>query len=201
MSWVESTPLSTDRLGDLGHRIRSNKTALRVGLDKHFFWEDSSGASAGVPRLSLNTGPGSARGFYGTASQVSAWRDGALMVTSDTSRLHGLTSASSALLGAINALTYYSSATITQNSRVLPQTGLTTVSSAGTVSVTFGTAYGAPPLSVSLVGSLPSTQGEFTYGLGPSTTTGFVVRVAYVGVGADSGQAQFQWLSLGTVAL
>ena len=73
MSWVENRPQGNDPLRETDELLRSQKREISVGVGKHFFWTESSGASAGEPRLSLGSnGPGSARAFYGTQSQLSA---------------------------------------------------------------------------------------------------------------------------------
>lgn len=201
MSWDEGVPRPTDRLQDLGTQVRSNKTALRTGVDKHFFWDDSSGLSAGIPRLSSGSlGPGSARAFYGTTSQVSAYRDGALMVTSGNSRLYGLTSVSSHLLGATNMIAFFSADTITQSSRVLPQTGITNAGASALTHITFPVAYGGVPYAVLLTGGVPSATNAYTYALVSADNSGFTVQQSQIGTGTDNS-GHFQWFSLGTVAL
>src|SRR5574341_1414210 len=100
MAWQENKPTGTDLLKELPAFLRSQATTIRTFLEQHFYWTQSSGASAGVPLLSDGSaGPGSARAFYGPQSEVSAAPSGKLMVTSNTSRLFGLTSDSSHLLG------------------------------------------------------------------------------------------------------
>lgn len=98
ISWAEAVPAGSESVGLGDNRIRSMKTDLRTALDdEHVF--PSSGGTAGQHRA------GSARAFYGTQSQVSAsttsapTADGRMMLTSDTSRLFGVGSGGTVLLG------------------------------------------------------------------------------------------------------
>src|SRR2546425_1254032 len=91
--WRDDKPTASDiPNGDLASLLTTQKTAFHEAIGKHFYWTEASGASAGIPRLSDGSfGPGSARAFYGTASQVSGTNcDARLMVTSDTSRFYAV---------------------------------------------------------------------------------------------------------------
>lgn len=95
VAWDESTPADGDSLGQGDDIIRSLKSAIRTGLDSEHVWPSSGGAGVGVHRA------GSARAFVGVQSLVSsADTAGRLMVTSDTSRLFGVGSNGTCLLGA-----------------------------------------------------------------------------------------------------
>ena len=105
MPWRENKPDPDDKLNELGEVIRSQKTEFRSALEKHFFWTDSSNASAGEPRLSDGSAnAGTARAHFAAESAVSADRDGKLFLASDTTRLFGLTSGESFLLGSQRAI-------------------------------------------------------------------------------------------------
>lgn len=157
MTWDENKPRLKDLILDIGPVLHSHKTEFRAGIEKHFFWDESSGASAGEPRLSDGSlGPGSARAFYGAASEVSANRDGGMMVTSDTSRLYGLTSLSSAGIGGSLAVIDYSAATIPTNKRNLVQSG-TVAEDTGSYTTAFPTAYdGVPALRIQATKAMSS---------------------------------------------
>lgn len=98
VTWAEATPAANEIAGLGDDRIRSMKTSVREALDsEHVF--PSSGGTAGQHRV------GSARAFYGTQSRVSASdtsivADGRMMIASDTSRLFGVGSEGTVLLGA-----------------------------------------------------------------------------------------------------
>jgi hypothetical protein len=92
--WDENSPPDTEGAGLGNERIQSIKTSARAALDVEHVWP-SVGGEAGTHRY------GSARPFYGTQSMVSSsGSDGRLMLTSDTSRLFGVGSGGTVLLGA-----------------------------------------------------------------------------------------------------
>ena len=202
MTWPESKPVQGDLVSDLGSVLRSHKTEFRAGLEKHFYWTDNSNSSAGEPRLSDGSfGPGSARAFYGTASEVSAFRDGSLMVTSDTSRLFGLTSGASVLLGSSRAIVSDGSAiAAVPGSRRLIQSGLT-FASLGDSGHSFPTAYSSVPPSM-LIQRIVDGDAGFDLGRRVSIaqigTSSFTLRVENAG-GASA--MTILWRSDGTRSL
>ena len=109
IGWDESIPPITEQAG-LGYaRIQSDKTSTRQGLDAEHGWPSAGGLS-GFHRL------GSARAFVGTQSRVSSSdTDGRLMVTSDSSRLFGVGSTGTVLLGAAAMLSMGSFPVATPN--------------------------------------------------------------------------------------
>ena len=151
MSWVDDKPERTDLVRDLGPLVRSQKTEFRAAIEKHFFWTESSGLSAGEPNHQIGSATtGSCRAFFGTESQVStALSDGQLMVTSDTTRLYALTSVSSVMIGSARAI---HNQIISQNSgdqRVLVQSDLSTLGHGdGVFVISFPVEYSAPATSV-----------------------------------------------------
>lgn len=99
INWDESKPAGGDSIGIGDNQIRSDKTALRTALDSEHNFPSGGGAATGYHRY------GSARAYYGTESQVSSsGTDGRLMLTSDTSRLFGVGSAGTLLMGGSTVL-------------------------------------------------------------------------------------------------
>jgi hypothetical protein len=211
MAWQEGRPKGTDiPNAELASLITSQKQTFDSYIGKHFYWTESSGLSAGIPRLSDGSaGPGSARVFYGTASQVSAVPNmsGKLMVTSDTSRFYALQSTQSNLLGGVSAIAYSgagaSAATVTQNTMYRVQSSLTTVNigSAGTVlKITYPTAYNAVPLvELTPIGS-NATWAVTSALSGAITASSFSVFLHH-NCGGGTGICGFYWRSIGTVNL
>jgi len=211
MSWREDKPAGTDiPNADLTALFNSQRTHFSAYVGKHFFWNDSSNVSAGIPRLSDGSpGPGSAHAFYGTASQVSAaGAAGKLMLTSDTSRFYGLHSTQSTLLGGTAAIVYSGASTslttITAGTRWLIQSGFTTanVVAAQNFNIVFPISYAAtaPFVEITPIGS--STTYVITSGTSttaPPTASGMSVTV--VVRGGNTSVAGFYWRSIGTVTL
>lgn len=84
ITWDVTTPSGSSLVGQGPSVFTTMKSSLQSGLDAEHLWPDVGGY-AGVHRA------GSARVFFGTASQVSsADTDGRLMLTSDTSRLYAV---------------------------------------------------------------------------------------------------------------
>lgn len=93
IGWDESVPSDTESAGLGDDRIRSLKTSLRQGLDDEHDWP-SAGGDAGKHRR------GSAKVYVGSQSAVSSsGTDGKLMHASDTSRLFGVGSGGTTLIG------------------------------------------------------------------------------------------------------
>jgi len=202
VTWLEKKPEPGDiPNADLASLLTSNKQAFDGAVGKHFFWNESSGASAGIPRLSDGSfGPGSARAFYITQSQVSSAtsRDALLAVTSNTSRLFAMTSTASVLVGSKNAVVAGapSAATITAGCRILVQSG----SSGGLTQagspwiINFPIAYAVAPLVL-----VTTAYSIATAPLSPSVaaSTGSIS----VGVNGSGSACTVYWRSEGTVPL
>ncbi len=198
MSWSESKPVNNDLVSEIGKVIRNQKAEFRAGIEKHFFWTEHSATSAGEPRLSNTTG--SARVFYGTESQVSAFRDGSLMVTSDTSRLYGVTSSSSVLLGSINAIVSDGTSQDGQpGTRHLIQTQIITPS-LGDSGHDFPITYNSAPSL--LIQRIVNADSEFNFarhiGIADITASRFTLRVEDNG---GTGTLTVRYRSDGTVDL
>lgn len=197
MSWPEDRPVGRDSVSDFGLVVRSHKTEFRSGLEKHFYWTDSSNASAGEPRLAISlTTPGSCRAFYDTESNVSAFRDGALFVASDTTRLYGLTSGSSFLLGSARAVRNPTTGPV-ESLRQLVQSDETTIGVGdGTHSFAFPTVYSIAP-ALMVTAKYPTANTDTRIGVSVVTAGGFTAVVDRSG----SGNPAMWWRSSGTVAL
>lgn len=100
IGWDENSPSDSESAGLGDDRMRSMKSSLRLGLADEHSWPSVDGADHGYHLL------GSGRPYYGTQSRVSSsGSDGRLMLTSDTSRLFGVGSGGTVLLGDPNLLT------------------------------------------------------------------------------------------------
>ena len=206
MPYRENKPASSDPLNEFPSDMTANLIALREGIEKHSFWTDSSGVSAGIPRLSDGSfGPGAARAFFDVASSASTTLAstkplaGRLYITSDTSRLYGYASNATMLLGGKNAVVYFpSNATISAGARFLVQIGTTSVSSQ-TQNVAFSSQYSVAPLVQ--VSPIASSAAEIVIGQATSiTTSNFSLRVLSV-FGGSTGTRGVMWCSVGTVVL
>ena len=202
MTWPESKPVQGDLVSDIGSVIRSHRTELRAGLEKHFFWNDNSNSSAGQPRLSDGSfGPGSARAFYGPQSEVSAYRDGSLMVTSDTSRLFGLTSDASVLIGSAQAVISDGTgvAAVAGHAQMI-QSGLT-FASLGDSGHSFPSTYASPPKTM-LIQRIVDGDAGFDLGrrvaIAQIGTSTFTLRVE--NAGGASGMT-ILWRSDGSIGI
>lgn len=211
-TWNENKPEATDPLSELPSVFTTNAIRFRQAIEKHSYWTDSSGLSAGQTRFSDGSfGPGSFRAFYDVQSNLSSALStvkplaGRLYLASDTKHLFGfgslstVTSYTTMALGSRNMVAYLGSsqATIQSNVRVLIQYGSITTT-VGSSTVTFGTAYTVTPV----VQLQPMS----------STTTLFAIAQANV-VAADhfslslqtvygsSANITVMWKSYGTAAL
>lgn len=202
MSWREDKPRESDLLQDFALTVRQRKADFRSAITKHFYWQENSGASAGIPRASSST-PGSARAFYATTqSEVSAYRDGTLLVQSTTSRLYALTSASSVLVGSKHALVVdtIAASQIAAGSRYLSQVSFGRALGGGSFTTNWGTPFSATPRV--LLSLEPNGAGAFyTYSLSTATTGGMTFRLGWLGNGADPSSATLHWLASGLSTL
>lgn len=209
--WDETSPPGPESVGLGAARIRSLKTSVRNALDaEHHF--PSSSSTAGAHRL------GSARAFYGTQSQVSsADTTGRLMVTSNTSRLMGVSHASAAsalMLGAGPLTPSFGSwlpvsfGTVPQTKGIAMESGITKQSGAGlpggaTIDVTFPTAFDSPPFVFFQTGR--AGDGYLTshvhFNCAIITASGFtgaMVEDANGGGVAGHSNSTLWWLAIGT---
>lgn len=219
-NWNENKPAGTDiPNAGLASILTSNKQAFREGAEKHLFWTESSGLSAGQPRFSSgSTGPGAARAFYDVASnlssQVSATKalDGRLYIASDTKRFFGYAGSLSVPLGSVDATVWATStwstvassaATIQSDVKVLCQSGVgnanTAAAGGSRVTTTYPTAYAVAPF-VQAVSMSTNTTNFNNCAVVASGTTSFSVILTTIYGNTVSG-ATFLWRSHGTVAL
>lgn len=219
MVWSDGFPSPTDAPdGRLPSLLTTQKIAFRTGVEKHSFWTDSSLASAGVPRLSMNSfGPGSCRAYFGTASSLSTAVTtykpitGRLFITSDTSRLYTwvpaqaeygfLDNEKQVLVGSRKAITWQvgSQVTMQTNCRVVVQVGSTpmTVSSVTTIAFPVGYAATAPTIQLQAMSGVATAMVQPT--LTSSGTTNFSISgLTFFGTVSDF---TILWRSHGTAAL
>ena len=197
MSWVEDKPERSDLVRDFGPLVRSQKTEFRAAVERHFFWTESSGLSAGEPNHQVaSTATGSCRAFFGTGSEVSASRDGQLMVTSDTTRLYALTSAGSVLLGAAAAVQLPLTGA-SGNLRVLVQSAQAATNYAdGTHNIAFPVEYAAAPTHLVIQPKLANNNDGAYAAISDITAGGFEFRVQNL-----TASTELWWRSAGTVAI
>lgn len=214
MSWEETKPSSGDPLSEFPSMLTKHMEDFRVGIEKAFLWTQSSGLSAGEPLYSSgSTKGGAARAFYGPQSDVSAAKDGALMVTSDTRRLFYVGS-EVVQLGGDNiilsdvtlmqsSVTASSFVTLPVNSRWVVKSGYTdSLTTTNPVSQLFGgTLYlGTPRVLVTPVVST-ATLHAFRLAVTSVNSSGMSISF-YKGTGAGSAASWgYYWRSEGTITL
>jgi hypothetical protein len=128
--WNENVPAETD-IADAAP-IRSIETSLRNGLAVEHNWPSASGPNFGYHLF------GACRTFWDVESNVSsAGTDGRLMMTSDTSRLFGVGSGGTMLIGGQNIMSMGSSPVGGQRYYWAVEMGTGTTDGTGTAIVTF----------------------------------------------------------------
>jgi hypothetical protein len=205
-NWNEQKPTSSDLVSELPSVLTSNAIAFRTGVEKHSYWTDSSGVSAGQTRFSDGSfGPGSFRAFFDAESSLSTALStvkplsGRLYVASDTKRLYGFTSAGTVPLGGRNVIAYLgaSAATIQSNVRTLIQIGSLS-SVPGSSTITYPTAYAvAPVVQITVMSS-----GTTHFGIAKANVVGTATFSSSLSaVYGDNSAMTILWKSTGTVAL
>ena len=196
IGWNEAEPSDSSAANLGATELRSLKTTLATALANAMYWPGSGGASAASAGLPL---PGKWRAFFGPQSAVSAYADGALYVTSDTSRLFGVGSGGTMFLGSAQALEQ--AAVPGGNARWVLSSGTAVASSAFSYgSVSSGalqsplTYNGLPVVTYSL------TSSSVTVLVGVITSLGLggATIAAYNLAGSPSVSTVY-WQSLGTV--
>lgn len=142
ITWDETSPADADAAGSAAGALRSLKANLASGLSVCMNWPGSGGgsvASAGVPKI------GSTRAYFGPESQVSTVADGALMLTSDTSRLFAVNSATTVFLGGSRLVESSVTTGLSSNDRYVLLTGAGLVN--GSV-LTYGVTFATAPIVV-----------------------------------------------------
>lgn len=203
MAWTETKPAAGDPLNELVSILTSQAILFRQGIEKHSFWTDSSGLSAGIPRQSgASAGPGAARAFYDVESNLSSALSaskplaGRLFVSSDGSRLWGYSSGDTIPLGGTKAIVWKTTAVT--DSRVLVQMGSLSLSGS-VVTTAFATAYSRQPFVQ--FGYLPASSDSECLASVVSSSTTMFAAVARNVWGAGNTAQTVMWRSHGTVAL
>lgn len=202
VSWAEGVPAGSEQIGLGDNRIRSLKTSVREGLDNEHVWpsDGSTVAVVGAHRA------GSARAYHGTQSRVSSGdTNGRMMIASDTSRLFGVGSAGTVLLGAGPlSLSLGSMVGITHPQRAYVAVEVGATSSASSMhQVTFPNSgfSGIPFVMVSAATEAAggNAPGKFVRIIG-ITASEFSAQV----ISSENGDAldtNIQWISIGTRTL
>ena len=116
IGWDETKPADADGAYTAASALRSLKSNIAGGLSTAIYWPGTGGSSAASAGLPL---PGVWRAFYGVESLVSTYADGALYITSDTSRLFGVGSGGTMLLGSSRMIEYATAPSSPKNHWVL----------------------------------------------------------------------------------
>ena len=198
IGWDEASPSDTESAGLGDDRIRSTKTSLRQALDAEHNWPSGGGANTGYHVY------GSARPYVGLQSAVSSsGSDGRLMYASDSSRLFGVGSEGTVLLGDSQLLSVGTTTGISRPQRAYWACEFgegRTIGAAG-LSTTFPNSgfSGRPFVLVAPGVQTDVTQVEIPF-ITSITATAFTVRSATT-TGATPSDASFNWLSIGTRTL
>lgn len=203
IGWNENEPSDSSGANTGASEIRSLKSNLAGGLSGAIYWPGSGGASAASAGQPV---PGAWRAFYGAQSLVSAYADGAMYVTSDTSRLFGIGSSGTMFIG--GAQVVEGPAPGAQNARWVMAAGVSANGSAFSYGSVMSTTTGAAVLSPLTYNGLPVvTFSLFTSAL--TVAVGYVqtlgtgsalVQAVYNGGGAPPASSfSVYWQSFGTV--
>lgn len=192
-----NSPADSESMGLTDDRIRSVKSTLQQVIDDEHVFPTAGGSAVGYHRL------GSARAYYDVQSNVSSTgTDGRLMLTSDTSRLFGVGSGGTVLLGggptALSLGSTYGQQTFPQRVHWVEEVGrgITATSSGSTLVTIPNSGYsGSPYVWVTpILGSVASSAG-IVCAVVPIDGTSFVVKFS------TTGELPFFWRSTGSRAL
>lgn len=194
IGWSNSDPPDTESAGLGDDRIRSLKSSVQEALDNEHNFASGGGANTGYHRL------GSARPYYGAQSLVSSsGSDARLMQTSDTSRFFGVGSAGTVFLGGPTVISAGSfPGTVPQRHYWAMEFGADTTASNGTATVTIpNSGYSGVPFVF-----LTSTNiGNVVFFVANETATTFQARSLAGNSGTGIGNADFNWVSMGSRVL
>lgn len=203
IGWDETVPADTESAGLGDDRMRSMKTSLRAALDDEHNFPSSGGDNVGYHRY------GSARVHVGTQSRVSSTgTDGRLMQASDTSRLFGVGSGGTVLLGAgPNSLSVGSNVHfgLPQRHYWAEELGEGRTDSTGSLTITFpNSGFSGVPMTqitryMNSIG-LDSVIGSLNIETQSATQIIVTARLSSNGAPDTSG-CSFYWRSVGTRAL
>lgn len=201
-----SVPANSESVGLGAARIRSVKTNEQQALDSEHVWP-AAGGIIGQHRA------GSARAFYGPASQLSASdtstvANGRTMVTSDTTRLFSVNSLGASLLGAgPGSLSIDTTAGMTfnpQNCRWVMEMGVTSMGSSIIVTFPNSGFSGIPFLYASIftlpAGGAPGDAARL-WKLASLTASGFSAQIVDSTNNVSRNDAGLMWMSVGTRAV
>lgn len=206
LSWNEASPANAESAGSGATILRSTQTSIRFGLNDEHYWPSTGGDNVGYHRF------GSARPYYGTQSRVSSsGSDGRLMLTSDTSRLFGVGSGGTVLLGGatVNSIGTYPG-TVPQRHIWAEEFGTAlTVNSTGSVVVTFANSgfSGVPFTTLTPYSFASTTTASPVVNASVDTTLsyGTSIRIVTVAPMVDGTQLPCAttvfWRSIGTRVL
>jgi hypothetical protein len=198
IGWDENTPADTESAGLGDDRMRSIKSSTRQGLDDEHNWPSSGGNNVGYHRY------GSARPYYGAQSAVSsAGTDGRLMMTSDSSRLFGVGSGGTVLLGGPGMLSIGSGLAFPQRYHWVEEVGAGMTNASGYLQVTFpNSGYsGLPYVFPSLVTVNTSSGGVYGVSVFALSASGCSIQVWQTDTLASVQSAHVMWRSLGSRTL
>ena len=195
-----TTPADTENAGQGDDRIRSLKTSLQQAMDAEHNFPAGGGANTGYHAL------GSARPYVGTQSAVSSsGSDGRLMYTSDSSRLFGVGSEGTVLLGDTNLLSVGTTAGISRPQRAYwaLEFGQAVSDADGRFNITYpSSGFSGRPYFTATAFSVDPAGPYFvsmdSAGMTASTVSGLVRNASStVAIAA----IPFQWMSIGTRTL
>jgi hypothetical protein len=192
IAWDNTTPADTESAGQGDDRIRSMKTSVQQALDNEHEFPTGGGAGTGSHRS------GAARTYYGLQSEVSAVQNGRLMTTSDSSRLFGVGSGGTVLLGGSNVISAGSFPdTVPQRHHWVEEFGEGQVKTSTVTTVTIpNSGYsGRPYIFLNYHGADANFASIIAY----SKTTFSVGINSHEGIGQSN--VSFFWRSIGTRVL
>ena len=202
VGWEESNPADTEGVALGASRMRSIKTATRTGLSAEHNWPSADSANVGYHVY------GAARTYLGTQSRVSSsGTDGRLMTTSDTSRLFGVGSGGTVLVGGATVPSFGSVPwTLPQRHYWAEEFGTGITKSSGTTIVLYPNSgfSGVPQFMLQVYGSNATSfliSVDTVAGAQPASTQTALRVYAYDVVTGSAGTVNFMWRSAGTRVL
>jgi hypothetical protein len=196
IGWDENVPSDTESLGLGDDRIRSLKTSLRQGLDDEHNFPSSGGDNVGYHKY------GSARPYFGTQSRVSSsGTNSRLMLTSDTSRLFGVGSGGTVLVGGSTVISIGTdSATAGGRHYWVEEVGTSaTGASTGSVIITFpNSGFSGTPYTFCSAYSNSDDGRNVTLTINPISGAQIAVSAQFAHTATYAGNTQFFWRSVGT---
>lgn len=200
VSYDITTPAGSESVALGDDRIRSFKSAVQTAFaDEHIM--PASGGTAGLHMK------GSARAFFGTQSLVSASTtsapaaDGRMMIASDTSRLFGVGSEGTVLLGAgplSLSVGSYSSITTPYRHYLAMEMGKEASDGAGRFVVTFpNSGFSEPPYVFVESGYSNFPAAGYAANLNAVSVSGFSATIRDLDNNLTASQASLVWLAIG----